>query len=776
MGWQSEDARWHIAATQLIETFSSYSSEHRLQEIAPPTGAPIGYPPLFLFLSYPLVLAARLVGLADSWFLSRYTWLLYGVDIASIYITVSTIRRLRPDLSPLYLKIITLLLFFSGYFLYASGYIGHPDTLVLLFLLLGVNFVQKSKFFSSGIFFGLALATKQLTIFAIIPTFFYLYFQKEKRSTLYWSLSLLFIFILAASPFLINNFSDFWYGLVGFTSLLKIEGPNFWWFMNALISRLPGGLSFTNLFVHTANIAVLLLSVLVSCMFAYHLRREKKTHLYGLFAVNFFIFTIFGKWTSWHYFLYHFVFLLLWDIEASKGQTFPIVWVVYSLVILSLQFVGTPLWQIALFMTQFFLFLYLLLKLTNTKIPQIRFEVIFTMGALTYLFLGVWSFSLNWVSGDARWHIGATAALSSFSSYTKYRVINPAATPPRPTPLVYTPLSFYLAYPFVIAGGLLGVDMIKGNPIYPLLFLYIDILNIYLITLFIRRFRPHISKVLLIGITIVCFFSGLFLYTSAHIGHPDTLVILFSLLSLYLLITQKSIKFVLNHPSLIRLWWSGVLMGLALSSKQSALFIVIPIFFFLLINIFKPKPILVFTGGIISATLVIVLPFFIVHFTDAWFGMIGFTHAFIIHGPNMWWFFNAILTKIFHIQSVTYYFRLVSPYVLMGTVLASSIILIRKGYICNVSKLLGLICLNLLLFSILGSLTQLHYFLVNFVFILLWEMSLKRGAEFPVVWVTYTFLVAAVNYIQMPVWQPATLLINCIFALYIAKNSFIISG
>src|SRR3989344_3634682 len=79
VGWKSADTIWNYEAAKLVSSFDSYAKPHRLIEIAPPTGAPIGYPPLLLYMTYVVTLGGSV---------PYYNWLLYLFDITTIYLVL----------------------------------------------------------------------------------------------------------------------------------------------------------------------------------------------------------------------------------------------------------------------------------------------------------------------------------------------------------------------------------------------------------------------------------------------------------------------------------------------------------------------------------------------------------------------------------------------------------------------------------------------------------------------------------------------------------------
>lgn len=348
LGWKAEDANWNIQAAKRVAVFDTYS-EFRLKSVAPPDGAPIGYTPFLLIVTYFFVLA----GVPGY-----YTIFLFLADILNVLLISDFILRINPS-NKKFIPAISLILFFSGFFLYSSGFIGHPETLVIAFSLMSLRFLFiKKKTAVAGILAGFALASKQSAIFFLIPLLTYLLLiKKDRKEAAKFALGTLASFSLIILPFLLNNFQSTVYGLYGYTNNLIIRGPNLWWFVDSFLSKvlkINGG----PLFFKIANIFVVLISVALSVYMVTNRKNLDLSKFFGLIALNFFVYTIFGKWTSFHYFLLNFAFLLLWEATRKKG--FPYIWLAYSLLITSANFIGNPLWQFETLAINIFTALYLI--------------------------------------------------------------------------------------------------------------------------------------------------------------------------------------------------------------------------------------------------------------------------------------------------------------------------------------------------------------------------------------------------------------------------------
>ncbi len=365
-GWVSEDARWNVEAAKLLPSHEFYAEAYRLSQAAPPYGAPIGYPPLLLYITYPFVLLGETFGYQTQEIARWYIGSLYVVDCLVIYLVLNLVRKLNPFLSVSYFVSIMLILFFSGFFWYTTGFIGHPEILVLLFSLLAIGELVKKiriNFVKIGIWLGLLLGAKQTAIFIEIPILLYIWYRYKFSTVLLTSITTSFIFLLILLPLLVTNFPDTIYGVYGYTKYLIIQGPNWWWFADAILKKVFGiftGLTFTIPWINYITISG---SVIMTVLFLRAKKTLNLTLLLGLLVLNWLWFCIAGKWVSFHYFSIGMIFLLLW--ESANERDFPMVWVSYTAVLLAANFSLLPVWQPLILLVNTTYFIYIACKLSK---------------------------------------------------------------------------------------------------------------------------------------------------------------------------------------------------------------------------------------------------------------------------------------------------------------------------------------------------------------------------------------------------------------------------
>lgn len=366
-GWRNSDTEWLVAVASYLFTFDPYSY-YRLIGIAPPLGAGYIFTPLLLFLISPFIALGHQVGWTNEFIARIYQLPLFLVDIFNIYLIIQLINYYRPKIPKSNINMIILVLFFSGFFLFTTGYMGHPETLVIFFSLLAIKSLRQKQYIKGGIFFGLALFTKQSSVFILIPIFFCLYLKQGGLQRLFkFLMATITTFLLLMAPFLITHSANTWYGVAGVTQSLIIWGPNIWWFIDAF-SRIILHLSWVNqLLVKIANPVLLGLTILSSLIFLRHKKiKIGDPSLFGLISISFFLVNIFSKYLSFHHFLPGFVFVMIWD-SIRRKEGFPIFGVTYAFILFVANFIGNPLWQLFILIINVWGFIYVWSSLWGAK-------------------------------------------------------------------------------------------------------------------------------------------------------------------------------------------------------------------------------------------------------------------------------------------------------------------------------------------------------------------------------------------------------------------------
>lgn len=368
LGWKGSDKDWIVSASVNFFSFNAYAPIYRVISLAPPLGMGVVYPPLLLLLVNMVINVGGWLGWTIEFVANMYSLLLFLADIFNVYLIISFFKQNNQKIYQKNINLVILTLFFSGYFLYTSGFMGHPETLVILFALLGIKFLRKKAFFLCGIFFGLAFISKQATLFIFAPVFFYLIFQKRKLRNIITVMSgILVVSLPMLLPFFIAHPFEVWYGIVGFNQPLIIRGPNIWWFTEAVLNR-GSHLSWVGNYLKI--IANPLLIILVSWLMAFFIKRNKikpeSPNFFGLIVLSLLTYHIFAKYIAFYNFLPAFVFVMIWDTVRNKDY-FPSVGIVYAFVVFGVNFIDFPLRDLATLLANLALFFYLIHYFVSNK-------------------------------------------------------------------------------------------------------------------------------------------------------------------------------------------------------------------------------------------------------------------------------------------------------------------------------------------------------------------------------------------------------------------------
>jgi len=344
-GWKSPDCHWNVSIASHFFTLNPYSF-YRGVPVAPPLGLGFCCTPLLLFYLGPLTYLGNWLGWTTDFIARIYSLPLNLADILNVWLIIKLIRKYRPKIATADLNLIILILFFSGYFLIASGFEGHPETLVLLFCLLGINFLLKKNILPAGAVFGLALSSKQSAVFIILPLFLYLLLAKNGLKTAFkFMLGLTAVFALILSPFIIFHPQETLYGIFGVFRRLIIYGPNLWWLAGSVGRKLLG-IDLNPVFIEVANPVLLVVTAAFSLIF---LKKKelsfKNGRIFSLVAATLVLSTILSKWVSFHHFLLSFVFVIIFDSVRRKSG-FPVFGVAYSLLLTAASYISFPWWQL----------------------------------------------------------------------------------------------------------------------------------------------------------------------------------------------------------------------------------------------------------------------------------------------------------------------------------------------------------------------------------------------------------------------------------------------
>lgn len=341
MGWVSEDTRWQAIIAKNTLQLTPYTSTTSSAD----PGLLSGQTPAWLTLMGLYVRSLEIVGVASAGIPSYFTLPFYFVDILLVVLLSKTIKSMQPTIEKEILWTIIGILFFSGFLLHTSGYSSHTESLVVVLIILGISNFRAKKIVKTGFLLGLAFLVKQTSLVLLWPLFIYIY-QKQRTAIKKISFTFLLTVFSGLAAFFIHKPLDTWYGIAVNKLYLTVSGPNIWWLLDSILSRIFK----LDVATYIAVPSILLTIIVItysSCKY-FNIDRPvtKSDNIWKALVVASFAFSIFGYWTWFRYFLFNFIFLLLWEVERQKD--FPFIWATYSFILFALQFLGFPVWQLAI--------------------------------------------------------------------------------------------------------------------------------------------------------------------------------------------------------------------------------------------------------------------------------------------------------------------------------------------------------------------------------------------------------------------------------------------
>ncbi len=352
----------------------------------------------------------------------------------------------------------------------------------------------------------------------------------------------------------------------------------------------------------------------------------------------------------------------------------------------------------------------------------------------------------GWIHFDQIWFVDAARHIldGSWQIYA-FRPADPAVigiAPPLGLAYSYSPLPALLMAPFValadalggtgLAAGVGGVDPLAYRLIIiPLLLA--DVLAMEQLRALVRAWRPQVDETaLFLGILPTLFVTG-FLEVSAHRDHQEGLVLLCLLLTL---------RWTPRH-----LWLGGVLAGLTLAAKQTAVLELLPIGLVLLLA----APGTAWTarlrrgaawGGIAGAVFgVILLPAVLADPGAFWYAFVTQEQRRVLSGPGLPTWIDSGLQALAGPGSPAY----ASGHAALVAGSNAALVLIAGGLMLGVilwqrarGQALGLIDSRLLALVALGGLLQIvlakwvtgHYYQLPLALVLLWD-TVRRAPRWP---------------------------------------------
>lgn len=320
----SADSFWFVDAARhfyhgSLDIYSLYGA----QDLTPPRGQTLSYPPFSIAIITPLVLVLDALKLTEVQ-VDQISGIhfIFG-DMFCAFIFIFIVKKYSPATSSKTL-IILLMLFFTNPFTWvSSAEFGHFESFLAAFVILAWLYLDDQPLLS-GVMIGVAIGFKTTALFSFFPLFIYqlrlTYQLKTVRPLVQFTAPALAIPALAILPLFIANPEHVLYAFIGEEQARVLYGINIWNFIDRITSQM-----FTAFFHSAANLFLLAVTVLTSILlfFVASEKFNKRSVLIFLCFVN--LFPVFlGKWVSPHYFVTFSVLFLLFEVLDKSHVYVPI--------------------------------------------------------------------------------------------------------------------------------------------------------------------------------------------------------------------------------------------------------------------------------------------------------------------------------------------------------------------------------------------------------------------------------------------------------------------
>ena len=269
----------------------------------------------------------------------------------------------------------------------------------------------------------------------------------------------------------------------------------------------------------------------------------------------------------------------------------------------------------------------------------------------------------------------------------------------------FPPLPFFLMAPFRFLAQALGLSQGAADALAAIPMLAGDLLSVWMLVRLVRRFREISQRAELFLFTFYLTAWVVF-FDSAYHSHFDSILLFFLFAAVERL-----------HAG--RLIASGAFLGLALLTKQTALLVMIPLFFALLGGGNRKAFGRVLGAAALTASIAMA-PFLIADFSEVRSALLDAPNQRPIGYQTIWWVFAGNERAMGFLNGAEPY---LNALILLLAVVYSGFMVWRHRINSREPRFLGLCAACAVIAVFLEGWGSLHYFLMPFGFLLAWEAA-----------------------------------------------------
>ncbi len=345
----------------------------------------------------------------------------------------------------------------------------------------------------------------------------------------------------------------------------------------------------------------------------------------------------------------------------------------------------------------------------------------------------------GWLMNDYVFFLNPARAVYSGTLDIYAQRLHPEVAPPYGIGYAYPPLVAIVTAPAVWLGDTLRLsDDATGRYLYVIPLLLFDVLCLFAFGRLLRQILPSISEREEIACLVLAMAIPGFASAAAYSSHAETLMCFLLLAGVAAFLEGRAMA-------------AGAILGLALSTKQTALFVLVPLVFLSLKQAVERRDYRNVMRFCLSTTVVfaaVCLPFAVANFGAMKYALVDAQRALVVSGESVWLLVREVLGHDLAIRAV-------APWVLLGAMIATSFFLVMRNRIRSNVDVLGLLVVSPLLIDVLSKYTGVYYKLPAFFFLILWDRTRRRSGGVPWIAITYIAIFSLLDSLPLGV-HPAS--------------------
>ena len=346
---------------------------------------------------------------------------------------------------------------------------------------------------------------------------------------------------------------------------------------------------------------------------------------------------------------------------------------------------------------------------------QRDYQLLYALLGSLVILVGMWLRLSGWVYATEWWWYVSSSLHVVDGTFAIYRHLGAEWTaPPLGSTSPYPPLIALILAPFLLVAQQFGLSQREMGDVIVLPLLIMVALTADRFALLVRTIRPARRELVVFVSVLWMLTIGKMVSVAAYENHHDPLVLLTLLAGLRLL-PDKPL-------------FAGVFFGLSLEAKQTAVLAVFPILCVACLHFWSGERlhIIKLLMGLLLGFFPLLVPFYILHPSEAYYGLFVQESLRVLHGPSMLHYADNVLQLI---DPATYssnhrlLLKLANPILIIVDFVMVVGLLFARRIDIHSPQMYALIALSAMTQLLLGKWVEpMHYYAVPLALLLLWEL------------------------------------------------------